>query len=65
MKTKQVVKSTTNRSTIETNRDGLIRADSKGHNLPEPSFDKIVKLADNLRLSGIEIRHKENIERLK
>ena len=41
-----------------------IGADSKGHNLPEPSADKIKALIDNLRSDGIEIKIKSNLKRL-
>lgn len=42
-----------------------IGADSKGRNLPEPTWGEVMALADALRASGIEIREKYNIERLK
>jgi len=41
-----------------------IGADSQGHNLPEPSGDKIQALIDNLRGSGIEVKLKSNLKRL-
>ena len=41
-----------------------IGADSKGHNLPEPSGEKILALIENIRQSGIEIRNKSNLKRL-
>jgi DNA repair photolyase len=41
-----------------------IGADSKGHNLPEPSKDKILALIDGIKGMGIEIRKKSNLERL-
>lgn len=41
-----------------------IGADSKGHNLPEPSYDKIVCLLDNLKHGGIEVKIKDNLKRL-
>jgi len=41
-----------------------IGADSKGHNLPEPSWGKVQDLADALGLQGISIRTKSNLERL-
>jgi hypothetical protein len=41
-----------------------IGADSKGHNLPEPSADKIMALIDVLNAVGINIREKHNLERL-
>ena len=42
-----------------------IGADSKGHNLPEPSYDKVMDLINILTMFGIEIRKKVNLERLK
>ncbi len=41
-----------------------IGADSKGHNLPEPSRDKIEELISGLQKAGIQIREKHNLERL-
>lgn len=41
-----------------------IGADSKGHNLPEPSAEKIKALIDNLRNEGIEVKIKSNLKRL-
>jgi hypothetical protein len=41
-----------------------IGADSKSHNLPEPSADKIQTLIEKLTGYGIEIREKHNLERL-
>ena len=41
-----------------------IGADSKKHNLPEPSADKIHTLIEKLTAYGIEIREKHNLERL-
>ena len=41
-----------------------IGADSKRHNLPEPSGEKILKFVEVLRVHGITIRKKVNIERL-
>ena len=41
-----------------------IGADSKGHGLPEPSKEKILKLIGMLAAKGIEIREKHNMERL-
>lgn len=41
-----------------------IGADSKGHNLPEPSKKKVVSLIEGLKYYGIEIREKHNLERL-
>jgi hypothetical protein len=40
-------------------------ADSKGHNLPEPTLDKILALTEKLAEYGIELREKHNLERLK
>lgn len=42
-----------------------IGADSKGHGLPEPSFEKVMQLVDRLKEAGIEIREKRNLERLR
>lgn len=39
-------------------------ADSKNHNLPEPTVEKIMKLVDMLHESGIELREKHNLQRL-
>lgn len=41
-----------------------IGADSKGHKLPEPHRDKVLKLAQRLSSSGIEIVNKKNLMRL-
>lgn len=41
-----------------------IGADSKKHNLPEPSADKIKDLIAEIQNAGIEIREKHNLERL-
>jgi DNA repair photolyase len=41
-----------------------IGADSKGHGLPEPSFEKVIQLVDALKAAGIEVREKRNLERL-
>jgi DNA repair photolyase len=41
-----------------------IGADSKRHNLPEPSGEKIMALVESLGKAGITIRKKVNIERL-
>jgi len=41
-----------------------IGADSKGHNLPEPTPDKIRGLISKLNEYGIEIREKHNLERI-
>jgi DNA repair photolyase len=40
-------------------------ADSKNHNLPEPSVEKIHALVDALKKHGIELREKHNLSRLK
>lgn len=40
-------------------------ADSKGHDLPEPSVEKIMKLVARLADYGIELREKHNLSRLK
>jgi DNA repair photolyase len=40
-------------------------ADSKGHKLPEPPLWKIHALVDALKLKGIELREKHNLERLR
>lgn len=42
-----------------------IGADSKGHGLPEPDFEKVEALIAKLKKAGIEIREKHNLERLK
>ena len=42
-----------------------IGADSKRHNLPEPSMEKVQALIDKLTEYGIEIREKSNLERLR
>ena len=42
-----------------------IGADSKGHGLPEPSFEKVMRLVDLLKAAGIEVREKRNLDRLK
>jgi len=41
-----------------------IGADSQGHNLPEPSSDKIHALIDTLRDANIEVKIKSNLKRL-
>lgn len=41
-----------------------IGADSKGHNLPEPSKEKVLALIYKLTEAGIEIRKKTNLKRL-
>lgn len=41
-----------------------IGADSKGHNLPEPTMTKIHALVDELKKYGIEVREKHNMQRL-
>jgi DNA repair photolyase len=40
-------------------------ADSKGHDLPEPTVEKIMQLVDKLQEYGIELREKHNLRRLK
>lgn len=42
-----------------------IGADSKGHGLPEPPLWKVEALIENLQARGIEVREKQNLERLK
>lgn len=42
-----------------------IGADSKGHGLNEPSYEKIMKLYDEICKLGVEVRKKINLERLK
>lgn len=42
-----------------------IGADSKGHGLPEPSIEKVMKLIEILASEGIEVREKHNLERLR
>jgi DNA repair photolyase len=42
-----------------------IGADSKGHNLPEPSPEKIKALIDGLRKAKIKVKIKPNLKRLK
>lgn len=39
-------------------------ADSKNHNLPEPTVDKIHELVNKLKDYGIELREKHNLARL-
>jgi hypothetical protein len=39
-------------------------ADSKNHNLPEPSVDKVFALVEKLKEYGIELREKHNLSRL-
>lgn len=41
-----------------------IGADSKGHNLPEPSPEKIKALIDGLKKAKIEVRLKPNLKRI-
>ena len=41
-----------------------IGADSKGCNLPEPPKEKILKLIENIKDAGIEIKQKSNLARL-
>jgi hypothetical protein len=40
-------------------------ADSKNHNLPEPTLEKIMMFTEKLREYGIELREKKNLGRLK
>jgi len=40
-------------------------ADSKGHNLLEPTVEKIMELVAKLHENGIELREKHNLQRLK
>jgi DNA repair photolyase len=40
-------------------------ADSKGHNLPEPTVEKIMQFTEKLKEYGIELREKHNLQRLK
>lgn len=40
-------------------------ADSKNHNLPEPTVEKIMALVSKLKEYGIELREKHNLGRLK
>lgn len=42
-----------------------IGADSKGHNLPEPTREQVVSLIDALTKANVEIRQKTNLARLK
>jgi DNA repair photolyase len=42
-----------------------IGADSKEHGLPEPTMGKIWTLIDRLKIFGIEVREKHNLQRLK
>jgi hypothetical protein len=39
-------------------------ADSKNHNMPEPTIEKILALTDKLKEYGIELREKHNLKRL-
>lgn len=41
-----------------------IGADSKGHNLPEPSKEKILQLIDGIKKLGIIVHEKSNLNRL-
>lgn len=41
-----------------------IGSDSKGHNLPEPSIEKVRELISILQANKIEVREKHNLERL-
>jgi len=40
-------------------------ADSKNHNLPEPTVEKVMALVAKLHEYGIELREKHNLQRLK
>lgn len=40
-------------------------ADSKGHDLPEPTVEKIMQFVEKLKSYGIELREKHNLQRLK
>lgn len=40
-------------------------ADSKNHNLPEPTLEKILELTAKLHENGVELREKHNLDRLK
>jgi len=42
-----------------------IGADSKGHGLPEPPFEKVMKLIEILTSEGIDVREKHNLDRLR
>ena len=41
-----------------------IGADNYGHNLPEPSWNKVAQLIGKLRASGITVIEKDGLERL-
>jgi DNA repair photolyase len=41
-----------------------IGADSKGHNLPEPTREKVLEFVEALQRRGVQIHHKENLDRL-
>jgi protein gp37 len=41
-----------------------IGADSKGNNLPEPTWFEVMSLIDGLKKAGIEVREKSNLDRL-
>jgi DNA repair photolyase len=41
-----------------------VGADSKGHNLAEPSLEKVLALVAGLKDAGIEVREKHNLQRL-
>ena len=38
--------------------------DSKNHNLPEPTLEKIISFTEKLKEYGIELREKHNLSRL-
>lgn len=42
-----------------------IGADSKDHNLAEPTIEKILELVEKIRVGGIEVREKHNMQRLR
>jgi hypothetical protein len=42
-----------------------IGADSKGHHLPEPSKEKVEQLIQLITDSGIEIKIKDNLKRVR
>ena len=42
-----------------------IGADSKNQHLPEPTWNEVMALIDELKANGIEVREKSNLERLK
>ena len=51
---------------VEINPDFInLGLDSKGHMLPEPTIDDIEELVKVLHESGIELREKHNLSRLR